>query len=376
MANPKKNHGLYAEFVDELGKIASQGSPSFGFERLLDRIYVSFLGGFRPNKEKEIPKEDFSAEIARDLTNYMELSQGRKIVEVGGSKREITTETEAYETLLCANNLISNLVVPFVETPTNFTNRLFHEISNMSFSCLESIVNGVAQEYVERTDAAEAKLRAADVARLGQRIGENYFRNGIKYDQLPILKRLGERILRFPKKFLRAYETAAASPKEIVRKTACIDKVKEQVLRMEGENLAYAPHLVCPIAQGGNELGIVLANAYEDIGHFVYVYPLMYSIKTRKQRYPWIEHDGEFLSEHVSNRDVLLTEDWVTTGNTVRGILKELEDAFPKEVRIATIKRDPEQSKAAILNKYDFFVGLWTPYTGPKTDSISDLKKF
>ena len=100
----------------------------------------------------------------------------------------------------------------------------------------------------------------------------------------------------------------------------------------------------------------------------------MYSIKTRKQRYPWIAHDGEFLANNVLEKNVLLTEDWVTTGNTVRGILKELEGAFPHEVRIATVKRDPEQSKVPILDKYKFYVGIWNKYTGAKNDSIKDLK--
>ncbi len=43
---------------------------------------------------------------------------------------------------------------------------------------------------------------------------------------------------------------------------------------------------------------------------------------------------------------------------------------YPHEIRVATIKRDPSQSKVPYLNNYKFYVGSWSKYKGSKTDTL------
>jgi len=98
----------------------------------------------------------------------------------------------------------------------------------------------------------------------------------------------------------------------------------------------------------------------------------LYSIKTRRHRSPWIDNDSKVLGE-LEGKNVLVVEDWVTTGNTLRGILLEVERRYPHEVRVATIKRDPESSKSALLKKYRFYIGKSAQYRGGKTDALSQV---
>ena len=79
------------------------------------------------------------------------------------------------------------------------------------------------------------------------------------------------------------------------------------------------------------------------------------------------------MGKDLEGQDLLVVEDWVTTGNTLRGILNELDMRYPHEIRVATIKRDPDKSKARALNNFKFYVGQWTEYNGPKTDSLKNL---
>jgi len=97
-------------------------------------------------------------------------------------------------------------------------------------------------------------------------------------------------------------------------------------------------------------------------------YPLFFSIKTRRHQRPWVENDSPFLEKRLENKDVLITEDWVTTGNTLRGILREVDETYPRDIRVATLKRDPDKSKIPILDNYKFYTGSWSHYDGPKID--------
>lgn len=369
--NINKNRPLYDSFVKNLSQIASGSLPN-DFDKLVDRMYVAFLDGFRVSK---YPNFDYGAQVVKSLQQYSSLVAGRKKVDISESKREITMESESYEALVVTSDLIGNLILPHIRNKTNFSNKLFHELYNLGFSCLEAIVSGISDEYIDRTEATAAKLSAVELAKATQRAAKMYFKNGnqITYALAAPFEKFNSTIESFPSKHLRPFETVTVSPKEIARKEEVIRKIIGEL--MSGESRPeFTPHIICPIAQGGNELGIVLANAYEDHGHSPIVYPLMYSIKTRKQRHPWIAYDGDFLTTRVNGKDVLLTEDWVTTGNTVRGILNELEGVFPHEMRVATLKRDPEQSNVPILDKYGFYVGMYSKYTGGKVDTVNSAK--
>ena len=71
------------------------------------------------------------------------------------------------------------------------------------------------------------------------------------------------------------------------------------------------------------------------------------------------------------NRFYKLTTSNVELDPLIKGEINEIEKFFPKEIKIATLKRDPEKSKVAILDKYDFYVGMWSEYDGPKTDALA-----
>jgi hypoxanthine phosphoribosyltransferase len=161
---------------------------------------------------------------------------------------------------------------------------------------------------------------------------------------------------------MRSYENVATTPKKISHGEKLQQELQEALtVRDPRGDLLFCPSVIFPIAHGGTEFGVRIANAYQNNGFDPIVYPLLFSMKTRKQRIPWVENDAPFLAKELEGK-CLLTEDWVTTGNTLRGIIQEVERTFPREIRVATIKRDREKSLLPFLDHYCFYVGEHAVY--------------
>src|SRR3989344_3255967 len=306
------------------------------------------------------------------VKKYASLVSARRNVVIEGGSREITTEDEALGSLKLAHALASDLILPQFKKTNDLTNRIFRDLFYLSLSYVDSIADGVADEYISKERALDSKVKAVAVAKEGLRVREHYLKQGINQIGTQNLENMGMQLANVDETLMRPFEIVATSPKKVHRKEELTEKIKQELIRSDP---LYLPSVIFPIAHGGNELGIVLSNLYEDNGHKVITYPLMFSIKTRKQRHPWVQHDGIFLDSNLENKNFLVTEDWVTTGNTLRGILIELEKLYPRETRIVTLKRDPEKSKVPFLDKYNFLIGQWARYDGKKTDSITDMEK-
>ncbi len=371
--NLTKEKYLYRQFVDSLEK-SSNGEAVDRMEIILDRAFILFLGGdFRP---VYYPTSDFLAKNIKDLSEYCETLKHRRKIDIEGGEREVTTEKDAFDSLVLANSLARNLVMPFVHVSNQFTNRIFNDIYNLSLSYVEAICSGVADEYIDQKKSPEAKLEAVELARQGIDIKKIYDTNRLSPNLQTEFKSLDNLIKFAHPEFMRPFELVATSRKKIYKKKELTEKIRPDLTRTDAQGkLLFYPSVIFPIANGGIELGIELSIAYDKLTEREpIVYPLMFSMKTRKQRYPWTQNDTDFLSQSLENSDVLITEDWVTTGNTLRGILQKIEDTYPREIRIATWKRDPEKSKIPILDKYKFYVGSWSTYIGGKTDSLKDME--
>jgi len=363
----EKNRETYRQIIRTFeGPLSSAHN---GLEQAVSKAHMMFLGGFVP---AEFPQSDYGKQVLRDLADYASLSASRKKVEIAGAEREIATETEAYQSLLLATKLAETLVLPNFHEKTDVSNKIFNDIHNLGLAYLHSIVSSVAQEYVEEEEATNAKKGAVRVASKGIRAYDSYHGSGEFDKQIRSdLKKLTRSLDRTEPNFLRPYELVPTSQKQIYRGQELMSALAEKIASVDNEgDFIFKPNIIFPIAQGGNEFGIRIAHAYQDKCYNPAVYPLLYSIKTRKHRMPRISNDSRFLRRPLEGQDVLVVEDWVTTGNTLRGILNELEMRYPHEIRVATIKRDPSQSKVPYLNNYKFYVGSWSKYKGSKTDTL------
>jgi hypoxanthine phosphoribosyltransferase len=369
MSNPNKNRDIYHRLVQAFNDLSTGKSIDLG--QTLDRAFILFLGGHRMSAYH--PSSDFGRDFLKDLEIYCNLYTGRKKADIGGSTRPTTTEREALLSLLYATD-IAKKMFPLLKAKNQLSNRIFHDIYNLSLSYVDAIVNGVSDEYIADKDAFNAKQTAIIIAKHAARVQKAYSEKGFSTETQNQLTQFSNALRSHQLQFMRDFELVATEQKSIQRKDEIISTLEQEVTREGEEKLLFAPSVIFPIAHGGTEIGVILSNAYENKGHIPITYPLMFSMKTRKHRKPWTQND-EFLRRSLEGHDVLVTEDWVTTGNTLRGILNEVEANFPHEVRVATIKRDPDKSKIPILDKYSFYVGQWTPYLGTKTDALADRDK-
>lgn len=373
MGNSEKNNRIYSNLVNKLDDISS-GNSAEGIESIFSRNFINFNGGYKANKDI-MPNSDFGKKVVEDMQRYSELCGRRKKVEIEGGERIIAGEDESLESLYISYDLISKVVLPFFSQKNQFSDRLFNEIHNLSLSYIDAIVDATADEYINLDSVMESKIDSTELAKKGSLIYESYLYNGLNEKTKTLLSGFKSKLNATKKDFMRPYQTVATTRKKVYRKMPLTSKIIEEILEKDSDNFKFKPDFILPIAHGGTELGIDIANAYENKGVFMPVYPLMYSIKTRKQKYPWIHYDEQFFKEGFEGKKFLITEDWVTTGNTLRGILNEVEKHFPNEVRVATIKRDKEKSLVPILDKYEFYIGDWVLYKGSKTDSLFDMNR-
>ena len=364
------NKELYRQIVMVFDELSSGNRPS-ELEHIVSRAHRLFSGGYNPT---EYPTSDFGVEIVRNLAEYGNLLHQRKKIIIEGAEREVTTEQEAHRSLVLASELADRLILPNFESKTEFTNKVFNDIYNLGLAYLQGIVAAVGEEYINSEDAFDAKTTAVRIAGKGIRVLDVYHDDGLSKKLKGCVKNLTRRIKKSQPEFVRSFELVPTSQKKIYHGNLLMKHLTEEITKTDSAGeFIFKPHTIFPIAQGGNEFGLRIANAYQDKEYSPQVYPLLYSIKTRKHRYPWVSHDSMVLGKELEDKDLLVVEDWVTTGNTLRGILNELERRYPHEIKVATIKRDPEKSKARTLNSYNFYVGQWAEYNGSKTDSLQIL---
>ena len=369
MANLEKNRLKYQNIVHLLDTFSS-GNYVENLESIVSKLHTLFLGGYVPT---EFPSSDFGRRVLEKINDYSQLVFKRKKIVITGGERETATEEEAYDSLRLSEWLATNLIIPLFRKKTDFSNKIIKDIHNLSLSYVHAIVSGVGDEYISVEDAPESKILSTQLAKQGLRICNHYEKRGLKEINLP-MNNFRTVLEHTSRKFMRSFELVPTTQKRIYKGKELMDFLAEKITSQDSSNkFFFKPSVIFPIAQGGNELGIRISNSYEDKGYSLVVYPLLYSIKTRKHRYPWIQNDALFLGESLEGKDILVTEDWVTTGNTLRGILNKLENVYPHEIKIATIKRDKEKSQIPLLDKYNFYIGSWSLYEGNKTDTLSGL---
>ncbi len=345
-----------------------------GFEASLSRLHLALLSGHKPEYSS---KSDFVNGIVADMEKYCGLVKARRNIVVEGSSREMATETEALESLKYAVKIAKDYLTPFMRRRFDFSDKVFHDIHDLGIAYVNAVTDSASEEYIPREATVDAKLRSTNLAKQASRTRRTYAADHVKKADLEdTLSVLSDSVSKnTTESYMRPYENVVVTPKKVSKKRKFTDRLIDGLTTSLGtaEKLEFVPDVIFPIATGGVELGIDVAIVYENFGFDPIVYPVMFSMKTRKHRHPWTANDEEFLrTRNHEGEKFLITEDWVTTGNTVRGVINELESSFPKEIRVATIKRDPKISRMPILDKYRFYVGQWIPYRGSKTDSIAD----
>ena len=374
MGNGDKCNRIYEEVVRQFQGLGTGRFSPKNLQDITEKAYKMFSNGFNPTF---FPEYSFPSRILYSVYEYGSLSSKRNRINIEGGEREVATEQEALLSLGHATRIADELLVPFFRDRTYFSNRIFKDIENLSYSYLDAVADGVADEYIDVDRAFEVKSSAVDVAKQAVRISDAYKTGGFSKDLASHLRRFGAFFKLTNIDLMRPFEIVSTTRKKVYRKKELIDEVCRELMKKDAEgNLLFAPDVVFPIAHGGNDVGVRIANAYEDINISPITYPLMYSMKTRKQKYPWVQNDAGFIDEDLEGKNLLIVEDWVTTGNTVRGILNKLENVYPREIRVVTLKRDPEKSRAPILDNYIFYIGRWSEYRGGKTDALSDMSDF
>jgi len=364
MSNQQRNKKAYLEILDTFENLSEQ-KISTNFNHSMIKAYHMFLGGFVPNR---YPSSDFGKNMINNLLDYSKFMSHRRKIKISGAIREVALENEAFESLSLAQKIAKDLMCPFFKEKNEMSNKVFNDIHFLGLAYVHAIVNGVADGYIESKVAYESKCNSINIAKEGLRVYDLYKEKGFSNETKIALKNLEKVLEHSSENLLRSFELVPTDGKKIYKKDYYMNKLKENIVK---DINSFEPDVVVPIAHGGTELGIKISNVLEDNGHSSVTYPLLYSIKTRKHRSPWTEYDSEFLSNNLEGKNFLITEDWVTTGNTLRGILLQLEQNYPKEIRVATIKKDKEKTKnISFLDNYHFYVGENCIYQGNKTDSL------
>ncbi len=367
----ERNKVLYRKVIATFDEFVRRGHGDL--ETMILRAHNLLTAGFVPT---EYPSSDFGKQVLKDLAEYSHLVSARKKINIGGAERDVVTETEAYESLVLAIKLADELILPHFHSKTDFSNKIFNDIYNLGLAYLHGIVASVAHGYTDEEETIEAKKNAVRIASKGIKLHEAY--QGIRSPKQ--LKSCMRKVVRgighAQPELLRSFELVPTSQKKIYQGHEIMEKMAEEISQIgDSEEFLFKPEIIFPIAQGGNEFGLRIAHAYQDKGYSPIVYPLLYSIKTRRHRFPWIGNDLRFLGKNLEGQDLLVVEDWVTTGNTLRGILNEIDRRYPHEIKVATIKRDPELSQIPSLRHYSFYVGKWLKYTGCKIDSLRNIAR-
>ncbi len=154
--------------------------------------------------------------------------------------------------------------------------------------------------------------------------------------------------------YFRSLNLVPVKPKKISGKERFIEEMIRKV-----PDLVYK--FIVPIARSGLEPAYKLSiDGYRGM-----IYPIMYSRKTRKHRTPHLEYDAIFLEE-IRGEEILIVDDWITSGRTVADIYKELVPHEPSSVSVATIKQSPESLDNKELTRMAIFSGKIKKYLGDK----------
>ncbi len=368
----ERNKVLYKKVIRTFNESFRGGHTDL--ENMILKAHDLFRAGFVPT---EYPSSDFGKQVLGDLAEYSHLVSLRRKIDIAGAERDFATEIEAYKSLVLASKLVDELILPHFHSKTKFSNKVFNDIYNLGLAYLHSIVASVAQEYIDEEEAVDAKNNAVKIASKGIKLHDAYHQEVESHKQLKsCVKKFVRNLGKAQPELLRSFELVPISQKKIYKGEEIMEEMVENISQTDdSEKFLFKPAVIFPIAQGGNEFGLRIAHAYQDKGYSPPVYPLLYSIKTRRHRSPWIDNDSRFLRRNFEDQDLLVVEDWVTTGNTLRGVLNEIDRKYPHEIRVATIKRDPSRSKIPPLRNYHFYVGKWTRYTGSKVDSLRNTQR-
>jgi len=362
--NLQKNREVYQHFLRDLDSFATGSRPE-DITNYSDRVWHILLNtsDFVADEHMLEGHSDYARNVSRLLYRLTQNRRARIKREIGGSYREMTSERRAFEELADTVSLLRDFVVPMRVSPANFTTALVNDVYNLSLAHVQSVVNMAIDEYFDNTETFNAKTTSTRLARRA-------FDTRESYDSTPgslegvvgiRLKLVSDSLQDIDHKKPRDFELVPTKPKEIMHKRKATGNLIKQL------PLDYVPDFIVPIAQGGIELGVQLDSHYHSQGHRTVCYPVMFSIKTRRHLRPRMFADRLFL-EQAQDKSHLVTEDWITTGRTLIGVVGDLTARQPQDVRVATIKRDPSSLDHPILGKYEIYAGEISKYTGPKTD--------
>jgi len=278
----------------------------------------------------------------------------------------MSSEPDAYHELQHVVGLVGEFVLPAKlggnrGKVCQFTNSMIRELYNLSLGYTQSITQSAADEFIDQERVYPVKIDSTKLSRFAFEFRDAFYKGSSDLEL--VFKRFKSQFDNTSPEYLRDYKLTFVSPKKIAHKE---DFIAELLKQLQPD---YKPDFIAPIAQGGIELGVRLDSFFTGKGYEPVSYPLMFSIKTRRQQTPWTERDMPFF-ERVRGKSVLVAEDWVTTGNTLKGILADILKYLPGDLRVATIKRDPRNVGDQALAGFQTYCGGVTPYTGAKTDKV------
>lgn len=372
MSNIQKCREKYGLFIADLEAfLAGDRKPTL--EANLDRVWR--IQDTQPQFEPPIRERisEYAARVCKDIVELAQLRARRSNRIINETEMEMSSETDAFYELQSIRTIFEDLVFP-TRTSCNGTNSEFvqsmlKELFNLSLAYSHSVVQASADEFVPEENVYAAKTGATTVAREAFDF-KQAFTAGRESGNPALAREQFERFHRALQShaspaYLRDFKLTFVAPKSIYKKEECIRSLVQQVVADE----QYAPGFLVPVAQGGIELAVRFDSAYRAHGHEPTSYPIMFSIKTRKHRRPWTDLDGEFFGK-IPGESLLVTEDWITTGTTIKGVLADIVSSLPGQVRFATIKRDPRSMKDALLRNQWIYSGMVSAYGGNKTDEV------
>src|SRR3989344_3658740 len=246
MANHEKSKKIYKETIEEFDRIAAGTAPQ-DIEGHLQKSYHMFLQDY---PARPLPSSDYGAKCINNLKKYASLVSARRNVVIEGGSREITTEDEALGSLKLAHALASDLILPQFKKTNDLTNRIFRDLFYLSLSYVDSIADGVADEYISKERALDSKVKAVAVAKEGLRVREHYLKQGINQIGTQNLENMGMQLANVDETLMRPFKIVATSPKKVHRKEELTEKIKQELIRSDP---LYLPSVIFPIAHGGNE---------------------------------------------------------------------------------------------------------------------------
>lgn len=353
----------YRKFLAVLDRFAVDGNTD-RLGGLLDRGFsiLTHTSGFDPKQAYLPTTSSYTKEISENLKKYVFFNKQRIKRHIGDSLREITSERHAYHELSYVSELIERLAIPTrLDSRSAFINRLVNEAYNLSLAQVSTAVDVSDDGYIRDSDVYSTKIKSTVLAQAACRMKERFRTIG---NSSP---RFDSAYFEFRKAFsdtdpqaTREFEFVATQPKRLSHQEKDINSVIQQL-----ENLPekYLPDVIIPVAHGGIELGTRLDVHYTDKGHSPICYPLLFSVKTRRHSSPRTFPDRVFLSE-LEDKKIVVTEDWISTGKTLVGLLGDITSMQPQDVKVASVKQDPASRNNKMLSNYPVYAGEMASYKG------------